>query len=250
MNRTGIIAGNHIRNNIRKKSFLLSYIGLSVFFTAVLVIVFGYFLIRPALETGDSGSRSIRVYFSAAFYAAFLVGVGMQVNVFTFFPLVKEKTGGVITSVLAAPVTPRNLVYGKSLAILIPGWLSGAALSVLSAAGLYLLYPLPPIDTLLAFWPVFTAGVLLPGMYFCFIVLIHIAGLMDKPESSNMMTQIFFPAFSAVMLNLTLRHALDILSWHFALPHLGLALVLLLIVMVLFPALTSEKIVLAPKGGN
>jgi hypothetical protein len=89
---------------------------------------------------------------------------------------------------------------------------------------------------------------MVPIMYLCLSLLAHLIGLTGAPQSGNVVVQVFLPAMVVLAINLSVQTGLGITSWSFALINLGIAAVIGIVVALLYPRLTKERIVLSRRG--
>jgi hypothetical protein len=87
--------------------------------------------------------------------------------------------------------------------------------------------------------------VAVPLIYLGLSFLAHIIGLAGKPVTANVIVQVFLPVFASAMINLGIRDVLNAATWKFTLANLGVAAVIFLVVALLRPRLTTERVVLS-----
>jgi hypothetical protein len=168
---------------------------------------------------------------------------------FSGLQLISEKTKGIISSLIAANITPRQLWIGKSLAIFIPGYLISIIstatvilsinLSVIVPASGSFIFPLPLFLMSLVWDPLLLLGTLL------FIILFSLAGNPDIAIAPSFI--VGFGLMMGVPIGMTTGW-IDLVSWDFSLWFLAGTAVVWIAVIILTRFLTRENIILSSKG--
>jgi len=168
---------------------------------------------------------------------------------FSGLQLISEKTKGIISSLIAANITPRQLWIGKSLAIFIPGYLISIIstatvilsinLSVIVPASGSFIFPLPLFLVSLVWDPLLLLGTLL------FIILFSLAGNPDIAIAPSFI--VGFGLMMGVPIGMTTGW-IDLVSWDFSLWFLAGTAVVWIAVIILTRFLTRENIILSSKG--
>ncbi len=249
MKKTGIILRRDFRELRQTNTFLIISIVLSVITIAIAVSVsivlgrqewIGHKEARPMLE----------LIISLIAYFLPLTILMTFIWAFSSLPVVKEKVDGNIASLIATTLTPKEIWWGKSLAIFIPGYiisiistmivLLAVNLSVIvPATGIFLL-PLPLVLTSLVFNPLLFLGLLL------FIILFSLAYNPDIAITPSFL--VGFGLMMGIPLGMALG-AINLASWSFSLWYLAGVIIVWIIVLSLTRLLTKEKIILSAKGG-
>jgi len=168
---------------------------------------------------------------------------------FSGLQLISEKTKGIISSLIAANITPRQLWIGKSLAIFIPGYLISIIstatvilsinLSVIVPASGSFIFPLPLFLMSLVWDPLLLLGTLLS------IILFSLAGNPDIAIAPSFI--VGFGLMMGVPIGMTTGW-IDLVSWDFSLWFLAGTAVVWIAVIILTRFLTRENIILSSKG--
>jgi len=168
---------------------------------------------------------------------------------FSGLQLAREKTRGIISSLIAAPITPGQLWIGKSLAIFIPGYLISAGsamiviltvnLSVIVPASGSFIFPLPLFLVSLVWCPMLLLGTLL------FIILFSLAGNPDTAIAPSFI--IGFGLMMGIPIGMA-TGSIDLASWDFSLWFLAGTAAAWASIIILVRFLTRENIVLSSKG--
>jgi ABC-2 type transport system permease protein len=120
-NNIKILMVTSIKNNLRSKSFTLSLVFITIGLTVVIVVFGVLFILKPALEASPIDKGEVAQYLSLMLFATSIIAMGISINVFTAQPLVREKTRGVIESMLVTPLRVNDIWFAKSFAVYLPG---------------------------------------------------------------------------------------------------------------------------------
>jgi len=83
-------------------------------------------------------------------------------------------------------------------------------------------------------------------MYFCLGLLVYMVGLINKPVNANIIAQVFLPLFINLVIQVMLRSSImDYTSWQFVLVNFGFVVTIGVIVIILLPRISREKVVLS-----
>ena len=249
MKKTGIILKRDFRELKQTNTFLIISIVFSVITIAIAVSV-SIVLGRQEWIGQKEAQPMLELIISLIAYFLPLTILMTFIWAFSSLPVVKEKVDGSIASLIATTLTPKEIWWGKSLAIFIPGYiisiistmivLLAVNLSVIvPATGIFLL-PLPLILTSLIFNPLLLFGLLL------FIILFSLAYNPDIAITPSFL--VGFGLMMGIPLGMALG-AINLASWSFSLWYLAGVIIVWVIVLSLTRLLTKEKIILSAKGG-
>ncbi len=171
--------------------------------------------------------------------------------VFVYAIMGKEKASGNLETLLATPLRPMAIAFGKSFAIFIPGLIISIVLSLLAILSLNIItgiivssvivvIPLPAIVTCLVVNPI---------QFLAFIMLTNILALAKNPDIAIIPS---FPLGFGLMLGIPIGLGLEVIdlgSWTFILYYSLGALVMWVITAILFGLLDKEKIILSGRNG-
>ena len=245
MRDIALIITTSIRNNLRLKTLIIVFIGVALMCVAGIALFFCLLLIAPAMEAELPDRSELELYLSLIMYTACLIGVGINLNVFTFLPMIREKSRGNIESLLATPLKVKDIWLAKSLAVFLPGLVLGEVFTLITLIAVNYIYFVPRMGFLITPWMAISSFVAVPLIYLCLSLLVHLVGLTGKPATGNVIVQVFLPIIMTLMINLMVHHILDAVSWLFTLANLGIAAAIGIIVIFLQPRLTRERIVLS-----
>ena len=140
----------------------------------------------------------------------------------------------------------KDIWMGKSLAIFIPGLISGEVLTLVTLIAVNYICFVPTIGFLFNPWVTITSFIVFPVMYLLFGLLVYLIGLIGKPVNANIIAQIFLPLFINVVIQLLLHtDFMDFTSWPFTLTNIIFTLVIAVIVIILQSRISKEKVVLS-----
>lgn len=234
-----------IRNNLKSKVLTIVFVGITIMIAAGLALFFCLLLIAPEMEMPSPDRSRLEIYLSVIMYSTCLICSGINLNVFAFQSMTREKSRGNIESLMATPANVKSIWIAKSLAVFIPGMVLGEILVLAALLSVNYIYFVPSVGFIYSYWAGINSFLVIPTIYLTLGLLAHLIGLTGKPATSNVLIQIFLPASLSLMINLVIRQILDAASWTFTLAGLGISAVITIIVIILKPRLTRERIVLS-----
>ena len=246
MRDIALITTISIGNNLRMKIVIAVAIIVVVLICAIgLVVAFSILAIAPAIKAEILDRHMLETFLCVVVYGSCLIGLGVNMNVFAFQTMTREKSRGNIAALLATTLKVNHIWIGKSLAVFLPGLVLGEMLGLISLVVVNFIYFVPSVGFLINPWIAVSSFVAMPLIYLSLSLLVHIIGLSGKPATGNVIVQVFLPVFASLMINLGVRQVLDAASWPFTLANLGLVVVIGIIAILLRPRLTRERIVLS-----
>ena len=240
-----LITINSIRNNLKSKALTIVFVCITLMIAAGLALFFCLLLITPAINASVPDRTQLELYLSLIMYTTCLICLGINMNVFAFQSMTREKSRGNIESLMATPLSVKDIWIAKSLAVFIPGMVLGEIFTLAALLAVNYIYFVPKIGFIYTHWIGLSSFLVVPLIYLCLSFLVHLIGLTGKPATGNVVVQIFLPIVLTLMINLMIRHILDAASWPFALANFGIAAVIAIIVIFLQPRITRERIVLS-----
>ena len=248
MSKTGIIFQRDFRELRKTNTFLIISIVFSVV-TIAIAVGASIILNRQEWIGGkEAGSILGLIIGPIAYFLPFTILMAF-IWAFSNLPVVREKVKGNIASLIATTLSPKEIWWGKSLAIFIPGYVISVILTmivllvinlsvIVPATGNFLL-PLPLFLVSLIWNPLLLLGLLL------FIILFSLA---KNPDIAIMPS--FLVGFGLMMgipLGMAMG-AIDLSSWSFSLWYLAGVVIVWIAIFILTRLLTKENIVLSSKG--
>ncbi len=249
MRKTGIIFQRDFGELKKTNTFLIISIAFSVITIAIAVSV-SIILSRQEWIGQKAVEPMLGLIIGLITYFLPLTILMTFIWAFSGLPVVKEKVNGNIASLTATTLTPKEIWWGKSLAIFIPGYLISiiSTMIVLLAVNLSVIIPatgnfflpLPLFLFSFIFNPLLLLGLLL------FIILFSLA---NNPDIA--ITPSFLVGFG-LMMGIPLGMAMgkiDLASWSFSLWYLAGVVIVWIGIFILTRILTKENIVLSGRGG-
>jgi ABC-type transport system involved in multi-copper enzyme maturation permease subunit len=169
---------------------------------------------------------------------------------FANLPVIKEKVNGNIESLMATPLSPRNLWLGKTLSIFLPAYTISIVAAVIVVLAVNLTAILPATGGFVLPIPTLLLGfVVNPLLFFGLLLFMILFSLACNPDIA--MAPSFIIGFGLMMgVPAGLGTGLiDISSWSFVLWYLAGTVILWVLVYYFSRLLTKENIVLSSKGG-
>ena len=240
-----LITVSSIRNNLKSKALTVVFVCVTLMIAAGLALFFCLLLITPAMHASVPDRTQLELCLSLIMYTTCLICSGINLNVFAFQSMTKEKSRGNIESLMATPLGVKDIWIAKSLAVFIPGMVLGEILTLAALLAVNYIYFVPRIGFIYTHWIGLASFLAVPLIYLCLSFLVHLIGLTGKPATGNVVVQVFLPITLTLMINLMLRHILDAASWPFTLANFGIAAVITVIVIFLQPRITRERIILS-----
>jgi ABC-type Na+ efflux pump permease subunit len=245
MREISLITINSIRNNLNSKVLTFVFVSVTLIIVAGLTLFFCLLLITPAMDTSVPDRTQLELYLSLIMYTTCLICLGINLNVFAFQSMTREKSRGNIESLLATPLKVKDIWIAKSLAVFIPGLVLGEVLTLITLVAVNYIYFVPRIGFLFTPWIAVSSFLAVPLIYLCLSLLAHLIGLTGKPVNGNVIVQVFLPVIMTLMINLVLHNVLNAASWPFTVANLGLAAVIVIIIIFFLSRLTRERVVLS-----
>jgi ABC-2 type transport system permease protein len=245
MKKISLVIISSISNNLKSKALTVVFISVTLMIVAGLALFFCLLLIGPAIKAESPDWSLLELYLSLIMYTTSIICMGINMNIFAFQSMTREKSRGNLESLLATPLTAKDIWAAKSLSVFIPGLVLGEVLTFAALMTVNYIYFVPKTGFIFTLWIGLSSFLAVPLVYLCLSLLVHLVGLSGKPATGNIIAQIFLPVVLALMINLILRKVLDAASWPFTLANFGLAAVIAIIIIFLQPRLTRERIVLS-----
>lgn len=240
-----LITINSIRNNLKSKALTIVFVCITLMIAAGLALFVCLLLITPAMKAPVPDRTQLELYLSLIMYSTCLICLGINLNMFAFQSMTREKSSGNIESLMATPLGVKDIWIAKSLAVFIPGMILGEILTFVALLAVNYIYFVPKIGFVYTHWIGLSSFLVVPLIYLCLSLLAHLIGLTGKPATGNVIVSIFLPVILSLMINLVIRHVLDAASWPFTLANFGIATFIAIIVIFLQPRITRERIVLS-----
>jgi len=240
-----LITASSIKNNLKSKALTIVFVCITLMIAAGLALFFCLLLVAPAVNKPVPDRHLLKLYLSLIMYTTFLISSGINLNVFAFQSMTREKSRGSIESLMATPLGVKDIWIAKSLAVFIPGMILGEILTLAALLAVNYIYFVPRVGFICTQWMALSSFLAVPLIYLCLSLLVHLIGLTGKPATGNVIAQIFLPCCLTLMINLLIRNILDAVAWPFTLANFGIAAVMAVIIVILKSRITKERIVLS-----
>jgi hypothetical protein len=241
----GLVTTTSIKNVFRMKTVLIILVPIALICVVGVDILMCLLVIAPESASATPDMVALEGYLSLILYASSFISIGVTLNSLVFQTMTKEKSRGNYAALLATPLKATDIWMGKSLALFLPGLVLGVLLTALSLVLINIIYFLPKIGFLFSLQMLISSLVAVPLIYLLFGMLVHLVSFISKPATGNIIAQIFLPVMANVVMQLVVRNVMDANSWTFLALNLGIALVIGIIVLMVKPRLTPEKIMLS-----
>jgi len=245
MRDIALITMSSIKNNLRSRMVAGVAFGVVIICAIGMTAALSLLLIAPAMKMPSPDKQHLETYFSLILFAINLLGLGVNLNAFAFQNLTREKSRGIIQSLLATPLNEKQIWFGKSLAIFLPGLMLGELLTMIALLTINYVFFVPQMGFIINPWIIVSSFVAVPLMYLSLSLLVYLIGLTSKPANGNIISIIFLPLIITLIINLVLRSGLNAGGWIFTLTNLGIAVVIGTISLILEPRLTKERIIMS-----
>ncbi|MBN1189076.1 MAG: hypothetical protein JXA46_04925 [Dehalococcoidales bacterium] len=245
MTGLALITFSGMKHNLRSTTVTVISIIITLMCAVGVAVTLSLAFIRPLMESPSPDRGQLEIALSLLMAVNCLIGLGVNLNSFAFQIITREKSRGVIQSLLATPLGEKSIWAGKSLAIYLPGLIVGMLFALISLFAINYIYFVPSTGFLMNPWIGISSFLAVPLMYLSLCLLVHMVGLTAKPATANVIAQVFLPLIITLFINLAVRSILDTASWVFTVINLGLSAVIGVIVILLLPRLTRERIILS-----
>jgi ABC-2 type transport system permease protein len=234
-----------INNSLRMRSVVIVSAGVVFICVIGMTVLLATQTIRPELNAVNPNRSALESYLSLVMYSTSFVSIGVYASVIAFQSMIREKSRGNIQALLATPLTPGNIWLGKSLAVFLPGLVFTTVMTLAALLVINWIYFVPETGFIVTPWMIISNFIAVPLIYLAMTLLVHMVGLTGKPGTGNAIAQIFLPVMIALMINLAVRDVLNAGSWLFTVILLSVAVVIGVIVLLVRPKLTAERIILS-----
>jgi len=248
LRKIGIIFKRDFKELRQTNTFLIISIIFSVVTIAITVSV--SIILSRQEWIGQKAARPI-LDLIVGLIAYFLPLTILMTFIWTFssLPVVKEKVNGNIASLMATTLTPKEIWWGKSLAIFIPSYVISVISTMIVLLTVNLSVIVPATGDFLLPLPLFLVSLILnPLLLLGLLLFIMLFSLANNPNIA--ITPSFLVGFG-LMMGIPLGMAsgdIKLSSWSFSLWYLVGVIIVWIVIFVLSRILTKENIVLSSKG--
>jgi ABC-2 type transport system permease protein len=248
MEKVWIIAKKDIKEAFQSK---LTFLYIIVLF----VVPLSYFeVVKDSLDMmlkqGQSMAEIRDVAQSLVNIAAYTLPLILTMLICVFFSnsaIVMDKAKRTLESLMATPLSLRQIWLGKSLAVALPSLLISLPVSCIAIVALNLAVVEPKVETFIIpdALPIIIGLIITPLVTFFVVAIVSFLQLtITNPRIASL-------AFSLIFIGIyiyTQTISKPTVTWYFALIYLSAMLVLVGITALLDRILTKEKVVLSSKG--
>jgi len=249
MNRTGIIIKRDYRELRQSTAFRIILIVAGLVTLAAAVGISVGLGLQSWLDAPEA-QPLLDLFIGLVLY--FLPFIILLTFVWAFgnLPITKEKVNGNIDSLMATPLSPRDLWLGKSLVIFVPGYVVAIAATAVVVLAINLSVILPATGQFVLPLASLVLGLVVsPLMFLGLALLMILLSMVNNPDIA--LAPSFLIGFG-LMMGMPVGMGLgyfDIAAWSFTLWYLGGTLMLIAVTLGFTRQLTRQNIVLSSKGG-
>lgn len=245
MKKTNAIMRTSFKNHFHSISLVVVGLGICVICIAV-IIVAGFSFIPPNLDDmKTANSQRMGFALSVLAYASSILVMGVCNSTLYSVPAIKEKTQGNIEALFSTPTNIRQVWFGKSIALFLPGYLLGMFMSIAVVLFFNVAFIMPVHGFVLNIGLAICAFVVIPLENLCICLLLTLVGLISNPIGANVINVINTVGVISVMINIAARMTANSNIWLFLLLNIGLVVLLLVIIFLSLPKLQREKVILS-----
>jgi ABC-2 type transport system permease protein len=248
LRRISIVFHRDFKELRQTNTFLIISI-LSTIITVAASVIIIVVLRRQALPGKEIAGPMLELIIGLIAYFLPLFVIMTFIWAFSNLTIIREKVNGSIESLLATPLSPREIWIGKSIAIFLPGYIIStiSTLIILLSVNFFVIIPatgnviLPTSALLISF-------LINPLLFLALLLFIVLFSMANNPDIA--IAPSFLVGFG-LMIGIPLgvaTGAIDLVSWSFTFWCLGGAIIFLAIDCALYRMLTIENIVLSSKG--
>ena len=245
MSNISLVTAAGMKNFFRLKIGIILLTSIGVICVVGVAIIMCFLLIKPEIKAAVPDIKLLEEYLGLTLYASSLISIGVTLNSTLFQTMVKEKTRGNITALLATPLKATDVWVGKSLSIFLPGMVFSILMTVLTLVIVNVFFFMPDIGFIFNWQMLVNSLVGIPLIYLFFGLLAPLVGLIARPVTGNVIAQVFLPVLANIVIQLAVHHVMGANSWQFLAMNFGIAIVIGVIVLVLRRRLVTEKIILS-----
>ncbi len=245
MNRMTIAIKLNIKNNIKSKIAIAFTLGLNIFIIGISLIVTIKMLLIPAISRSDA--ESVRRYYSLLLFGICLTGSGLCANVFTGGFLMGEKPSRIYESLLATPLTVKELWMAKVISVYIPALVFAELITAAAFVFIQYRYINPALGNILSPVDFLSIFMIMPLIYLFVISLAFLIGLYASSMAGNAIIQLFLPVYAQISINIAARTVISSTPMNFLVFNTGFVVITIIPVFLFLPKLTKENVVLSAR---
>ena len=244
MKKVWVIASKDVSEAFHSRS-----IYIVIVIAAIFAFSFGSAYNRniPANASATAVASYSKDFLTSIAYVIPLMYTIVICTVFSNYSVVLDKAKRNIESIMASPVSVRQLWMGKSLSVALPSLILGLGLSLLLFLGFEFVLVVPKADAFVlpSVLAIVTALVIVPVLIFAIVsVVTNIQLVIANPRIANM---VFTGIFIVLVIGLNLLTNQGVSIDYIALIYAGVIVLCGIVDYLLSMSLTKEKVLLSSK---
>ncbi len=248
MRRISIVFHRDFRELRRTGAFLIISILFAIITIAACLIII-IVLSRQEWLGKVAAEHVFEMIISAVAYFLPLSVLMTFIWAFANLTIIKEKADGNVESLLATPLSPKEIWIGKSMAIFLPGFAISVISTLIILLAVNFIVIVPSTGSFVLPLPLILVSFLInPMLFLALLLFIVLFSLANNPDIA--IAPSFLIGFG-LMIGIPLGMAtgvINLVSWPFLFWCLGAAIIFWAIDIGLYRLLTKEKIVLSNRG--
>jgi len=227
--------------------FIISILSAAVTVAASVIIIIA--LRRQELLGNETARPMLELIIGLIAYFLPLFILMTFIWAFAFLTIIQEKVKGNIESLLATPLSPKEIWVGKSIAIFLPGYIISIITTLIILLTVNFIVIIPATGNFMLPAPLLLISFLInPLLFLALLLFIVLFSLANNPDIA--IAPSFLVGFG-LMIGIPLGVAtgvINLASWSFMLWCLGGAIIFWAADFGFYHLLTKENIVLSSKG--
>ena len=244
MNKIAIIAKRDLREIIQSKGI---YFGLAILPIIYIPLIIAFGDLIKQIDDGDMAIAASKVPLATLAITLSFMSMMTFCMILSGYSVLMEKIKRSMESLLATPLTTRQIWVGKAIAIFVPSVVLGMVLTIGAIVAANVIYVLPKTDRFVA--PPASSLVVclisIPAIVFSLVCVITI--LQFVLSNARVVNALFMGIIFGVGFGLT-GTSIDLTSWKFTLISVAFIAVLAVFTLLLSRLMSTERIVLTSKG--
>jgi ABC-2 type transport system permease protein len=244
-NKLFVIARKDISEAFRSRS---TYIVILVMILLTVSYISGY----TSYVKGLNGNLELIRNYSHSFLSSLAYMLPMMFSIFVCsvfanYAVIVDKAKRNIESLMATPVSIKEIWLGKSLAVTLPSLGVGIAVAILSFLIMNIWFVMPKTGTFIfpEAWAIVSTFILVPILVFGIVAIVtYIQLIVTNPRIGNF---VFSGIFILLLFGINFMGGMGISVNYFALVYLGVIVLCVVTSYILSLSLTKEKVLLSSK---
>lgn len=230
----------NLKNNLQSLSLVCVNLGISLICSVVIGVI-GIQIINPLIKAGRMNSEHFSYILGILAYSTTLIVAGINFSTLFATPLTREKIRGNIECLLASGTDAKKLWLAKSIALFIPGLISGIVFSIGIIISEEVIFAAHGYKLILSTGIVVSTYIAVPAAYFGVSLLVNLVGLIGRVADAVPIPIIFVAGVPAVMIRIAVNASTSI----FLILNLAIAVIMIALSFIFQSKLNTEGTVLA-----